>query len=178
MLLAGLSRSRRAQYDKLVSIEMIEAVGADFLDDLLRASARRLLKPEGSMLLQAITIQDQYYERALKSVDYIQRYIFPGSFIPSVDGDLAIGAHGHRLQDVSSRRHRPALRAHAARVARAVLPQPRAAVRKLGLSDSFVRLWEYYLCYCEGGFMERAARHRADAADEAGVSRSPLAGGA
>ncbi len=76
-------RDLEGQYDKLVSIEMIEAVGADFLDTYL-AKCSSLLKPDGLMLLQAITLQDQNYERALDSVDFIQRFIFPGSFIPSI----------------------------------------------------------------------------------------------
>ena len=142
------------QYDKLVSIEMVEAVGAHFLD-AISEHCSRLLKPEGAMLLQAITIQDQFYEQALKSVDYIQRYIFPGSFIPSVAGAVEVAGQGHRPQDIPPRRHRPALRAHAAPVARALLRATCAEVRELGYTDSFVRLWEYYLCYCEGGFIER-----------------------
>jgi cyclopropane-fatty-acyl-phospholipid synthase len=106
------------------------------------------------MLLQAITLQDQYYERARRSVDYIQRYVFPGSFIPSVEliartltkaTDLKI----FHLEDIGP---------HYARTLRewrknffANIDQ----VRALGYPESFVRLWEYYLCYCEGGFAER-----------------------
>ena len=76
-------RDLKGQFDKLVSIEMIEAVGARYLDTYF-AKCSSLLKASGAMLLQAITLQDQYYARALKSVDYIQRFVFPGSFIPSV----------------------------------------------------------------------------------------------
>jgi cyclopropane-fatty-acyl-phospholipid synthase len=106
------------------------------------------------MLLQAITLQDQYYERARRSVDYIQRYVFPGSFIPSVEliartltkaTDLKI----FHLEDIGP---------HYARTLRewrknffVNIDQ----VRALGYPESFVRLWEYYLCYCEGGFAER-----------------------
>ncbi|HEV7606488.1 MAG TPA: cyclopropane-fatty-acyl-phospholipid synthase family protein [Steroidobacteraceae bacterium] len=140
-------------YDKLVSIEMVEAVGASFLDGYFRQCSR-LLKPEGAMLLQAITIQDQIYEQALKSVDYIKRYVFPGSFIPSVQ------ALSKSLSKVSDLKifHLEDIGPHYARTLRLWrerffrnLPK----VRELGYSDSFVRLWEYYLCYCEGGFMER-----------------------
>ncbi|MEP7242219.1 MAG: cyclopropane-fatty-acyl-phospholipid synthase family protein [Gammaproteobacteria bacterium] len=147
-------RDLTGQYDKLVSIEMVEAVGADFLETYL-AKCSSLLKPSGSMLLQAITIQDQNYEQALKSVDYIQRFIFPGSFIPSITAitkavcqatDMKI-AH---LEDIGPH-YATTLRAWRERFF-ANLP----AVRKLGLTDSFVRLWEFYLCYCEGGFTERA----------------------
>jgi len=146
-------RDLTGRFDKLVSIEMVEAVGADYLDTYL-AKCSALLKPEGSMLLQAITIQDQLYEQALDSVDYIQRFIFPGSFIPSVTAltnavcaatDMKI----FHLEDIGPH-YATTLRAWRERFF-ANLP----AVRKLGLNDSFIRLWEFYLCYCEGGFLER-----------------------
>jgi cyclopropane-fatty-acyl-phospholipid synthase len=147
-------RDLTGQYDKLVSIEMIEAVGADFLETYLQKCAS-LLKPDGLALLQAITIQDQNYEAALNSVDYIQRFIFPGSFIPSITAitnalceatDMKIT----HLEDIGPH-YATTLRAWRERFF-ANLP----AVRRLGMSDSFVRLWEFYLCYCEGGFLERA----------------------
>ncbi|MEO8315134.1 MAG: cyclopropane-fatty-acyl-phospholipid synthase family protein, partial [Pseudomonadota bacterium] len=77
-------RDLKGRFDKLVSIEMIEAVGARYLDTYF-SKCSSLLKPTGAMLLQAITLQDQYYARAVRSVDYIQRFVFPGSFIPSVN---------------------------------------------------------------------------------------------
>jgi cyclopropane-fatty-acyl-phospholipid synthase len=146
-------RDLEGQYDKLVSIEMIEAVGANYIDEYFRKCSS-LLKPNGSMLLQAITIQDQFYQSALKSVDYIQRFIFPGSFIPSVTAiansvlratDMKI----YNLEDIGPH-YATTLRMWRERFF-ASLP----AIRKLGLPDSFVRLWEFYLCYCEGGFAER-----------------------
>lgn len=146
-------RELKGRYDKAISIEMIEAVGANYLDTYL-AKCSSLLAPHGAMLLQAITIQDQFYEQARKSVDYIQRFIFPGSFIPSVEAisrslaratDLKI----FNLEDIGP---------HYARTLREWrrnffdhLPK----VRALGYPDSFVRLWEFYLCYCEGGYVER-----------------------
>ncbi len=141
------------QYDKLVSIEMVEAVGAPFLDGYFRHCSR-LLKPEGAMLLQAITLQDQFYEGALKSVDFIQRYVFPGSFIPSVQAlsrslakatDLKI----FHLEDIGPHY------ARTLRLWRERFFSHRAKIRELGYTDSFMRLWEFYLCYCEGGFTER-----------------------
>ena len=146
-------RDLKGRYDKAISIEMIEAVGANYLDTYL-AKCSSLLAPNGAMLLQAITIQDQFYEQARKSVDYIQRFIFPGSFIPSVEAisrsltratDLKI----FNLEDIGP---------HYARTLREWrrnffehLPK----VRALGYPDSVVRLWEFYLCYCEGGYTER-----------------------
>jgi len=106
------------------------------------------------MLLQAITLQDQYYRQALRSVDYIQRYVFPGSFIPSVTAllesvtrttDLKL----FHLEDIGPHYART-LRTWRERFFRNL-----GKVRELGYPESFVRLWEYYLCYCEGGFLER-----------------------
>ncbi|MGE0115717.1 MAG: class I SAM-dependent methyltransferase [Steroidobacteraceae bacterium] len=146
-------RDLHGQYDKLVSIEMIEAVGAQYLDTYLKKCAS-LLKPEGAMLLQAITLQDQLYAQALKSVDFIQRFIFPGSFIPSVAAisnalSRVTDFKVYHLQDIGP--HYATTLRHWRERFHAQLP----AVRQLGYSDSFIRLWEYYLCYCEGGFAER-----------------------
>jgi cyclopropane-fatty-acyl-phospholipid synthase len=140
-------------YDKLVSIEMIEAVGANFLPAFFRQCSR-LLAPHGAMLLQAITIQDQLYREALQHVDYIQRFVFPGSFIPSVTALLDAICQASDLKLF----HLEDIGPHYARTLAcwrqnffAHLPE----VRRLGYPDSFVRLWEFYLCYCEGGFAER-----------------------
>jgi cyclopropane-fatty-acyl-phospholipid synthase len=146
-------RDLQGQYDKLVSIEMVEAVGANYLDTYL-AKCASLLKPEGAMLLQAITLQDQFYKQALKSVDFIQRYIFPGSFIPSVTAicnslSAATDFKIAHLEDIGP--HYATTLRHWRERFFAALPQ----VHKLGYSDSFIRMWEYYLCYCEGGFIER-----------------------
>ena len=146
-------RDLKGRYDKAMSIEMIEAVGANYLDTYL-AKCSSLLEDDGAMLLQAITIQDQYYEQARKSVDFIQRFIFPGSFIPSV------GVIAESLGRVSDMKvfHLEDIGPHYATTLR--LWRERffaniAQVRRIGYPESFVRLWEYYLCYCEGGFAER-----------------------
>jgi len=146
-------RDLRGRYDKLVSIEMIEAVGARYLDTYT-AQCARLLEPHGAMLLQAITIQDQLYEEALESVDFIQRFVFPGSFIPSV---TAITDSVRRATDMKVFNLEDIGPHYATTLRRwrenffAKLPE----VRRLGYPDAFVRLWDYYLCYCEGGFLER-----------------------
>jgi len=146
-------RDLSGRYDKLVSIEMIEAVGADYLDTYFgRCSA--LLAPHGAMLLQAITIQDQLYAEARRSVDYIQRFIFPGSFIPSI---AALTASICRATDLKLF-HLEDIGPHYARTLalwRRNFFQHLDEVRRLGYPDRFVRMWEYYLCYCEGGFAER-----------------------
>jgi cyclopropane-fatty-acyl-phospholipid synthase len=140
-------------YDKLVSIEMIEAVGARYLPTFFDRCSR-LLAPHGAMLLQAITIQDQLYAEALSSVDYIQQFIFPGSFIPSVSALMdavrdATDMKCFHLEDIGPH-YAPTL----AQWRRNFLDQVEQ-VRRLGYSQNFVRLWEFYLCYCEGGFAER-----------------------
>ena len=147
-------RDLDGRYDKLVSIEMVEAVGERFLDTYMRRCSE-LLEPHGLMLLQAITIQDQHYESALKSVDFIQKHVFPGSFIPSV------GAFADRATRVTDMKivHLEDIGPHYARTLRewreSFLAR-QSEVRALGFDERFARLWEYYLAYCEAGFEERA----------------------
>jgi cyclopropane-fatty-acyl-phospholipid synthase len=146
-------RDLTGQYDKLVSIEMIEAIGHQYYDTYF-ARCAALLKPEGAMLLQSITIADQRYERARRSVDFIQRYIFPGSCIPSVAALTASLARASDLrvfdmEDIGP--HYATTLAHWRQRFRANLPR----IRALGYDETFIRMWEYYLCYCEGGFAER-----------------------
>jgi len=147
-------RSLSGQYDKLVSIEMIEAVGHAYFDTYFRQCSR-LLKPDGLMLLQSITIADQRYAAAKRSVDFIQRYIFPGGCLPSVavlsdavarNTDMRI-AH---LEDIGPHYATTLQRWRERFLSRL------DRVRALGYPEEFIRMWEYYLCYCEGGFRERA----------------------
>ncbi len=147
-------RDLEGQYDKLVSIEMIEAVGYQFYDTYF-AKVGSLLKPNGLALIQAITIADQRYESAKKSVDFIQRYIFPGSCIPSNTAMLSsiTKTSDLRLFDLED------IGPHYAttlRIWRENFFANIEAVRKLGYSEEFIKMWEFYLCYCEGGFAERA----------------------
>ncbi|MGL4318497.1 MAG: class I SAM-dependent methyltransferase [Pseudomonas sp.] len=146
-------RDLDGQYDKLVSIEMVEAVGHRFLPTYFKQCAR-LLKDDGLMLLQSITIRDQRYEQAKGTVDFIQRYIFPGGALPSV----------HKMLEVISRdsdlnlHHMEDFGLHYARTLRLwhdSLRRARHNLEQLGYDDYFYRMWEFYLCYCEGGFLER-----------------------
>ena len=147
-------RDLRGQYDKLVSIEMIEAVGHSFLPTYFKCCAQ-LLKPDGLMLLQAITIRDQRYQQARRSVDFIQRYIFPGGALPSVSKMLEVVTAEtdmtlHHMEDFGL---------HYARTLRLWHDNFSAAkqrIEALGYDAYFLRLWEFYLCYCEGGFLERS----------------------
>ncbi|HEY9255275.1 MAG TPA: cyclopropane-fatty-acyl-phospholipid synthase family protein [Stenotrophomonas sp.] len=147
-------RDLQGQFDKLVSIEMIEAVGAEFLGTYL-ATLQRLLKPDGLALLQSITIEDHRYEQARRSVDYIKRYVFPGSFIPSLSAILAAKTRASDLQLVAQQDfgHSYALTLRAWRQ-RFLAQLP--AVQAQGFDARFCRLWEFYLAYCEGGFLERS----------------------
>lgn len=147
-------RDLHGQYDKLVSIEMIEAIGAAQLPTYFRQLSR-LLKPGGLALVQAITIEDHRYHRALKEVDFIKRHVFPGSFIPSTSAMLdAMGRHSdlalRHLEDIG------ASYALTLREWRKRFENARAQVLALGYDERFIRLWRFYLCYCEGGFLERS----------------------
>jgi cyclopropane-fatty-acyl-phospholipid synthase len=146
-------RNLKGSYGKLASIEMIEAVGHHFLDDYFRVCSGRL-KNNGLMALQAIIITDQVYEAQLRSPDFIKRYIFPGSFIPSIAAITRSVAQATDLRLVDLEDITP----HYPRTLRAWRERFVAnvdAVRALGYPESFLRLWEYYLCYCEGAFLER-----------------------
>ncbi len=146
-------RDLRGQYDALVSIEMIEAVGHDYLDTYF-GRCSELLRPGGAMLLQAITIRDQFYAQALRSVDFIKRFIFPGSFIPSIEVLVRSVARSTDLKLM----HLEDIGPHYARTLelwREKFMARQAEVRALGYPERFVRMWEFYLCYCEGGFAER-----------------------
>lgn len=147
-------RTLGGRFERLVSIEMVEAVGWQHYPDYLRACSR-LLTDDGLALFQAITIADQEYERAKREVDFIKRFIFPGSCIPSVTALVeAATAHGDlRLSALDD--HTP----HYARTLalwRDNCHRNRDAITALGYNRSFQRMWDFYLGYCEGGFAERA----------------------
>jgi cyclopropane-fatty-acyl-phospholipid synthase len=146
-------RDLTGAYDKLVSIEMIEAVGEKMLDVFFRQCSR-LLRPDGMLLLQAITIADHRYLAYRRSIDFINRYIFPGGFLPSLSAlllairretDLQL-LHLEEFGDhyVQTMSHwRDNFFAHLEHV------------QALGFDQRFVRMWDYYLCYCQAGFRER-----------------------
>jgi cyclopropane-fatty-acyl-phospholipid synthase len=146
-------RDIKGRFDKLVSIEMIEAVGHQYLDTFFEACAG-LLAPEGAMLLQAITIADQRYRAHTLTVDFIKRYIFPGSCLTSPTAMLEAATSETDLRLF----HLEDITPHYARTLRAWRERFLAdldAVRGLGFSEEFIRMWEYYLAYCEGAFAER-----------------------
>jgi cyclopropane-fatty-acyl-phospholipid synthase len=147
-------RDLRGEYDKLVSIEMIEAIGHQYLDTYFRACAARLA-PEGMALVQAITIEDNRYEQALQSVDFIKRHVFPGSFIPCVSAMVGSAARAGSLRLLNLEDFGDSY-ALTLRHWRQRFLDRLDEVRALGYDERFVRLWDFYLCYCEGGFIERS----------------------
>lgn len=146
-------RDLHGQFDKLVSIEMIEAVGYQFLDDYFRQCSR-LLRPRGSLVLQAIVMPERGYGQYLKSVDFIQRYVFPGGCLPSLGAILASIGRATDLRFVHAEDFAPHY-AETLRRWRQAFHMRLDDVRRLGYSEEFIRLWNYYLCYCEAAFEER-----------------------
>ena len=133
---------------------MIEAIGSSLFEPFFRKCGQ-LLKPDGLMVLQAITIADQRYAASQKSIEFIQRYIFPGSCLPSsaVMTQAVADTSDLRLLDLED------IGLHYARTLHCWRDNFLARldeVRALGYPEPFIRMWEYYLCYCEGAFLERA----------------------
>ena len=146
-------RDLTGRFDKLVSIEMIEAVGAAQLPNFFQVCADRL-KPDGAALIQAIVIRDQFFARAARRRDFLKKYIFPGSCLPSV---------GVMTRAVAARTdlrtwHTEDLAPHYAetlRLWRDAFMSRLDDVHGLGFDERFIRMWEYYLAYCEGAFRAR-----------------------
>ena len=138
-------------FDKLVSIEMIEAVGHRFLKTFFEKCAS-LLNPHGTAIIQAITVPDTDYSRYRRSTDFIQQFIFPGGFLPSLGairqateaGELRLVNATNFSQDYFRTLTEWRARFH----------ENLAAIRNLDVGEPFLRLWDYYLCYCAGGFAE------------------------
>ena len=147
-------RDLEGTYDKLVSIEMIEAIGHQYLDTYM-AKCASLLKPDGLALIQAITIEDHRYRQALHSVDFIKRYIFPGSFIPCVSAMVNAAANSGPLRLLNLEDIGPSYARTLHEWRRRFMGQLEH-VRSLGYDDRFIKMWEFYLAYCEGAFIERA----------------------
>jgi cyclopropane fatty-acyl-phospholipid synthase-like methyltransferase len=144
-------RLLEGKFDKLVSIEMIEAVGEQYLSTYFN-KCRTLLKPNGLGLIQAITIEDARYKKALNTVDYIKRYIFPGSFIPCISVlTQAASEQQLRLKHLEDIGLSYAETIHQWRER---FLNAKEHILALGFDENFIRMWDFYLCYCEGGFKE------------------------
>jgi cyclopropane-fatty-acyl-phospholipid synthase len=145
-------RHLEGTYDKLVSIEMIEAVGYEYFDTFFRVCSDRL-KDDGLMCLQAITIADRVFDRYRRSFDFIRSHVFPGSCLTAINAMTASLARVTDLRLI----HLEDITPHYVRTLRLWRERFFAnldRVRALGYPESFIRLWEFYLCYCEGGFAE------------------------
>lgn len=147
-------RDLRGMFSRIVSVEMVEAVGLERLPHFFEVVANRLAS-NGLAAIQSITIAERFYEAARRSVDFIQRYIFPGGAIPSVTALLQAATATGRLIPLqleelgldyaeTLRRWRERFESRFERI------------RKLGFDERFRRMWRYYLAYCEGGFRERS----------------------
>lgn len=146
-------RQLEGKFDKLVSIEMIEAVGHQYFDTFF-SKCSELLKADGAMLIQAITIVDHRYEYHRRSTDFIKQFIFPGGCLPSTTALMNSMAKNTRmrlvcLDDFASHYAKTLVRWRE----RFLLEQD--SIRELGFDSRFIRLWEYYLAYCEAAFLER-----------------------
>ncbi|MEI3774965.1 cyclopropane-fatty-acyl-phospholipid synthase family protein [Pectobacterium brasiliense] len=146
-------RSLTGQYDKLVSVEMIEAVGKAYLPTFFKR-CQQLLRPQGRMVLQAITIADQRYSHYSRNVDFIQRYIFPGGFLPSI---TAMTTTMTRHTDFITRDLFDIGQDYARTLSewRQRFYQQWHMLNAQGFDETFQRLWVFYLCYCEAGFRAR-----------------------
>lgn len=146
-------RELEGRYDKLVSIEMIEAVGHRYLE-LFFAKCASLLTHHGRMFLQSIVINDQRFERHVRGTDFIRRYIFPGGCLPSVERMLQATRHATDFQLQRFENLTEHYVTTLQRWQRQFL-ETIDEIRRLGFDDRFIRLWRYYFCYCEAGFAER-----------------------
>ncbi len=167
-------RELTGSYDKLVSIEMVEAVGHQFYKDFF-SGCSRLLKENGVMLMQAITTQDQRFEKEKNASDFIRKYIFPGGCLPSNE---VVSRSISRFTDM----HIIGLEDITLDYA-LTLSQWRSRffdsihhVRKMGFDEVFIRMWDFYLCYCEGGFAERVINTSQFLFAKPGVRTMPLVG--
>ena len=145
-------RNLSGRYDKIVSIEMIEAVGDQFLGTFFSVCSK-LLIPGGQMCLQSITMPDDRYPKYLENTDFIQTYIFPGSCVPSL---AAMKSALSRYTNLTVR-HIENIAPHYSKTLLYWLNnfnRNESLIKKLGYDESFCRLWRYYLCYCAASFQE------------------------
>jgi cyclopropane-fatty-acyl-phospholipid synthase len=164
-------RDLTGQFDKLVSIEMIEAVGYRYFDDFFERCGR-LLRPDGTMVLQAIVMPERQYKDYLNSVDFIQRYVFPGGCLPSVASMLESAGRKTDLRLVHVEAFAPHY-AETLRRWRCSFQERLSQVRELGYPETLIRLWNYYLSYCEAAFEERSVGVVQIQFDKPGCRRDP-----
>ena len=146
-------RKLEGQYDKIVSIEMIEAVGYEYIPEYFRKLSS-LLKPDGLMAIQGITYNDQNFDTYKDSVDFIKKYIFPGSCLISISQIIDVIKNKTDLSMIDMEditRHYAETLNRWRKNFMSVLPE----VKEMGYSKAFINMWEFYFLYCEAGFLER-----------------------
>ncbi|HMO13314.1 MAG TPA: cyclopropane-fatty-acyl-phospholipid synthase family protein [Pirellulaceae bacterium] len=146
-------RELKGTFDRIVSIEMIEAVGHRFLKHFF-SCCNRLLDPSGLMLLQGIVIRDQRFEFHTKNIDFMRRYIFPGGCLPSVTALLHAMTEGSEMRML----HLEDIAAHYPPTLLSWLnafDHNEPSIRELGFDERFLRMWRFYFCYCAAAFLER-----------------------
>ena len=144
-------REVMGMFDSIVSVEMIEAVGLEYLDTFFR-TCRRLLAPGGKLVLQSITIPERFLSRYRRKADFIQKYIFPGGMLPSVPLLLQSATVKNDLE-LEHFEDRPMDYARTLDLWREAFHASLAEVRTMGFDNRFLRMWDYYLSYCEAGFL-------------------------
>ena len=147
-------RDLKGKYDKLVSVEMIEAVGLKFIPEFFTRCSS-LLNSNGLMLVQAITMEEQRFQKAKNSVDFIQRYIFPGGALPTLTSLAVAATRNTDLRPLEVRD----ITLHYSETLRRWkknFNENIKEIKEMGFDESFQRMWNYYLAYCEGAFFERA----------------------
>jgi cyclopropane-fatty-acyl-phospholipid synthase len=140
-------------FEKAVSIEMFEAVGAEYFDTYFRKCAS-ILRPGGRMVLQTIAVREDIFEDLRDGVNWMQKYIFPGGMLPSLEAlHVSVGRAGLTVGDVEDigEHYPPTLQEWRRRFFDNI-----AAVRALGFDDHFIRMWQFYLCASEAGFLTRS----------------------
>ena len=145
-------RKLSGRFDRIVSIEMIEAVGHEYLPSYF-AKISDLLSAQGAAMIQGITMPDHRYEQYLKEIDYIRTRVFPGSCVPSASAMIAAAVKRSDLRPAAlhdfGHHYAQTLREWRIR-----FKENEKKIAALGHDESFRRAWEYYLCYCEAGFEE------------------------
>jgi cyclopropane-fatty-acyl-phospholipid synthase len=165
-------RDLAGKFDKIVSIEMIEAVGHRFLDQFFHKCSS-LLRDDGSMVLQAIVMPERSHKRYLNSVDFIQRYVFPGGSLPSLASMLESVGRSSDMRFVHAEDMAPHY-AETLKRWRIAFHSQLDEVRRRGYSEKLIRLWTFYLCYCEAAFAERQIGVLQVQFDKPGCTRDPI----
>ena len=145
-------RDLKKQYDNIISIEMIEAVGEKYLDEFFK-KIKNSLKPSGTAAIQGIIIKDDLFDRYRSNEDFIQKFIFPGGFLPSLNFmKKLIKKNKLNIETINSY---PDHYAQTLSTWRKNFFKAWGSITPLGFEESFKKMWEFYFSYCEAGFKSR-----------------------